>query len=77
METLWTISQVIMRMSFDVLSPKHCDICHQYLYEECKEKNLFGRSKEHYIVPFRMRGCTSKSPEHFINLCRLYCENFE
>ena len=44
--------------------PKHCDICHTHLCEDCVGKHLYDQSKNHYIVPFKLRGITSKCTKH-------------
>ena len=53
--------------------PKHCDICHIHLCEACVGKHLCDESKEHYIVPFSLRGCISKCPRHSTKICTRLC----
>nr|XP_022327864.1 uncharacterized protein LOC111127123 [Crassostrea virginica] len=54
--------------------PKHCDICHTHLCEACLGKHLSDQSKEHYIVPFEMRGITVKCPTHSTKHCTQRCQ---
>ncbi|XP_078331531.1 uncharacterized protein LOC144625202 [Crassostrea virginica] len=53
--------------------PKHCDICHIHLCEACVGKHLSDESKDHYIVPFKLRGITSKCTKHSTEVCTQLC----
>nr|XP_022301632.1 uncharacterized protein LOC111109702 [Crassostrea virginica] len=53
--------------------PKHCDICHIHLCEACVGKHLSDESKEHYIVPFTLRGFTPKCRTHSSKACTQLC----
>ncbi|XP_078341868.1 uncharacterized protein LOC144627840 [Crassostrea virginica] len=46
--------------------PKHCELCHKHLCEACVGKHLSDQSKEHYIVPFKLRGFSNKCTKHSI-----------
>ena len=54
--------------------PKHCELCHIHLCEACVETHLSDQSKEHYIVPFKLRGripkCTKHSSKTSTTLCK-------
>ncbi|XP_078340740.1 E3 ubiquitin-protein ligase TRIM36-like [Crassostrea virginica] len=52
---------------------KHCDICHIHLCEACVGKHLSDESKEHYIVPFKLRGFTPKCRTHSSETCTQLC----
>ncbi|XP_022324097.2 uncharacterized protein LOC111125000 [Crassostrea virginica] len=53
--------------------PKHCDICHIHLCETCVGKHLSDQSKDHYIVPFKLRGITPKCTKHSTEVCTQLC----
>ncbi|XP_078331355.1 uncharacterized protein LOC111109497 [Crassostrea virginica] len=53
--------------------PKHCDICHIHLCEACEGKHLSDKSKDHYIVPFKLRGITPKCTKHSTEVCTQLC----
>ena len=53
--------------------PKHCDICQIHLCEACVGEHLSDESKDHYIVPFKLRGITPVCQTHSSKLCKLYC----
>ena len=53
--------------------PKHCDICHIHLCEDCVEEHLSDESKPHYIVPFKLRGLTHKCAKHSTEVCTQLC----
>ena len=54
--------------------PKHCDICHIHLCETCVGEHLSDESKDHYIVPFQLRGYTPKCAIHSSKFCKLHCK---
>ncbi|XP_078331235.1 uncharacterized protein LOC144625060 [Crassostrea virginica] len=53
--------------------PKHCDICHIYLCEACVGEHLSDQYKDHYIVPFNLRGITPKCTKHSTEVCTQLC----
>nr|XP_022334712.1 uncharacterized protein LOC111131463 [Crassostrea virginica] len=53
--------------------PKHCDICHIHLCEVCVGKHLSDQSKDHYIVPFKLRGITRECTKHSTEVCKQLC----
>ncbi|XP_078318419.1 uncharacterized protein LOC144620715 [Crassostrea virginica] len=53
--------------------PKYCDICHMHLCEACVEKHLSDESKDHYIVPLKLRGITPKCTKHSTEVCTQLC----
>nr|XP_022327028.1 uncharacterized protein LOC111126577 [Crassostrea virginica] len=53
--------------------PKHCDICHIHLCEACVGEHLSDESKDHYIVPFKLRGITPKCTKHSTEVCTQLC----
>ncbi|XP_078331526.1 uncharacterized protein LOC144625198 [Crassostrea virginica] len=53
--------------------PKHCDICHIHLCEACVGKHLSDESKDHYIVPFKLRGFTPECTKHSTEVCKQHC----
>nr|XP_022290060.1 probable E3 ubiquitin-protein ligase MID2 [Crassostrea virginica]XP_022290129.1 probable E3 ubiquitin-protein ligase MID2 [Crassostrea virginica]XP_022290203.1 probable E3 ubiquitin-protein ligase MID2 [Crassostrea virginica] len=55
------------------LPPKHCAMCQTHLCEACVRKHLSNQSKEHYIVPFELRGITSKCTKHSTKACKQLC----
>nr|XP_022333168.1 uncharacterized protein LOC111130406 [Crassostrea virginica] len=52
---------------------KHCDICHIHLCEACVEEHRSDESKDHYIVPFKLRGITPKCTKHSTEVCTELC----
>nr|XP_022333992.1 uncharacterized protein LOC111130975 [Crassostrea virginica] len=53
--------------------PKHCEICEIHLCETCVGNHLSDESKEHYIVPFRLRGTISTCLKHSTEKCTRLC----
>nr|XP_022290125.1 uncharacterized protein LOC111101809 [Crassostrea virginica]XP_022290134.1 uncharacterized protein LOC111101809 [Crassostrea virginica] len=53
--------------------PKHCDICHIHLCKACVGKHLSDQTKDHYIVPFKLRGITPKCTKHSTKVCTQLC----
>ncbi|XP_078331576.1 uncharacterized protein LOC111129008 [Crassostrea virginica] len=53
--------------------PKHCEICHIHLCEDCVGKHLSDESKDHYLVPFKLRGIRPKCTTHSTTVCTDLC----
>ncbi|XP_022320423.2 uncharacterized protein LOC111122782 [Crassostrea virginica] len=53
--------------------PKHCDICHIHLCEACVGEHLSDKSKNHYIVPFKLRRIITKCTTHSTEVCTQLC----
>ena len=56
--------------------PEHSDICHIHLCEACLGKHLSDESKDHYIVPFKLRGFTPKCTKHSTEVCKQLCTTY-
>ncbi|XP_078331297.1 uncharacterized protein LOC111137729 [Crassostrea virginica] len=52
---------------------KHCDICHIHLCEACVREHLSDQFKDHYIVPFQLRGIITKCTTHSTKVCKKLC----
>nr|XP_022333195.1 uncharacterized protein LOC111130415 [Crassostrea virginica] len=53
--------------------PKHCDICHIHLCKACVGAHLSDQSKDHYIVPFKLRGFIPECTKHSTEVCKNFC----
>nr|XP_022327045.1 uncharacterized protein LOC111126590 [Crassostrea virginica] len=53
--------------------PKHCDICHIHLCKACVGEHISDQSKDHYIVPFKLRGIITKCTKHSTEVCTKLC----
>lgn len=54
--------------------PLHCEICDKHLCKNCEEAHLSDKSKEHILVPFKLRGCITRCQKHSSKMCVRYCE---
>nr|XP_022300810.1 uncharacterized protein LOC111109014 [Crassostrea virginica] len=52
---------------------KHCELCNIHLCEACVGEHLSDESKEHYIVPFKLRGSIPKCHRHSTKICTFLC----
>nr|XP_022297541.1 uncharacterized protein LOC111106947 [Crassostrea virginica] len=52
---------------------KHCELCHIHLCEACVGEHLSDESKDHRIVPFKMREYTIKCTKHSKEVCSQLC----
>ena len=74
MDSMYSLQDVIRcDLCETPVPPKHCDICHIHLCEACVGKHLSDQSKDHYIVPFKLRGITPKCTKHSIEMCTEHC----
>ena len=54
--------------------PWHCDICHIHLCEACEGEHISDESKDHYIVPFKLRESIPKCPKHSTKIGKIFCK---
>ncbi|XP_078331231.1 uncharacterized protein LOC144625057 [Crassostrea virginica] len=75
MDPMYSLQDVIRCNLCETPVPaKHCDICHIHLCEACVGKHHSDQSKDHYIVPFKLRGITSKCTKHSTKVCKKLCK---
>ncbi|XP_078337018.1 uncharacterized protein LOC111138127 isoform X2 [Crassostrea virginica] len=53
----------------------HCDICHTHLCEDCVRGHLLDKSKDHYMVPFELRGIITSCQIHATQICKELCKD--
>lgn len=59
-----------------VVPALHCDMCQIHLCATCVGENLSDESKEHNVVPLKLKGSTVLCKEHSTKICELHCEKF-
>lgn len=52
----------------------HCDMCQIHICVTCVGEHLSDESKEHNVVPLKMKGSTVLCKEHSTKICELHCE---
>lgn len=52
----------------------HCDMCQIHLCTTCVGEHFSDESKEHNVVPLKMKGSTVLCKEHSTKICELNCE---
>lgn len=52
----------------------HCDMCQIHLCATCVGEHLSDESKEHNVVPLKLKGSTVLCKEHSTKICELHCE---
>lgn len=56
-------------------TPGHlCDICYIHLCSPCGGEHILYETKEHKVVPFKMRASSTICTKHSSKLCELHCE---
>lgn len=53
----------------------HCDMCQIHICVTCVGEHLSDESKEHNVVPLKMKGSTVLCKEHSTKICELHCEH--
>lgn len=57
-----------------VVPALHCDTCQIHLCATCVGEHLSDESKEHNVVPLKLKGSTVLCKEHSTKICELHCE---
>lgn len=52
----------------------HCDMCQIHLCTTCVGEHLSYESREHNVVPLKMKGSTVLCKEHSTKICEVHCE---
>lgn len=52
----------------------HCVICQIHICTTCVGEHLSDESKEHNVVPLKMKGSTVLCKEHSTKICELHCK---
>ena len=76
MDPIFSLQDVIRCDVCDTPVPSnHCDICHTHLCEDCVRGHLLDKSKDHYMVPFELRGIITSCQIHAKQICKELCKD--
>ena len=53
---------------------EHCENCHIHLCETCVEEHVSDDIKDHYIIPFEIRGVLRICKIHSTETCKRFCK---